>query len=429
MRPITLLIITFAVAVMLFFSSVFVFGVILASSWHSERLAETYYGEYSNAIAFDSQNVAHVVAASYHLPGSSLAYYKQVNGEWNETELLSVYAYFTDVSIAVDDRDRLHVCTGYGNSSLTYITNSDGVWREHSFALNQSYLSGRIALDTSGTPSFLCSERHPSEDNESTNYKNLTSVVYLRYTGSQWSSTPVPIPFPTQFAYVESFSIGSDDSLHALIAVWNNATGYDSSPFEYRLVYATKNAGGGWYFSLLRYAASPSGKASLALDESNRPHVSFFDDLVLKYAMRDRGVWNESVVYHPDNNRWIATSSIALGPDGAPSICFSTNHNIKYFGERRNCVFLASKVKETWEVQQVTNPYETDEEGAEVSLALDSYGVANVCYGYENRIMYARNIPNPDEAEDALTRATLLTIPLALALVGAVLVIRSKRIM
>jgi hypothetical protein len=430
-QPMTLVIITSAVAVMLFFSSVFVFGVILASSWHSERLAETSYSEYVNAIAVDSQNGVHVVAASHHSPGSSLVYHRQVNGEWNETELLSVYAYFTDVSIAVDDHDCLHVCTGYGNSSLTYIANSGGVWREHSYALNQSYLSGRIVLDTSGTPSFLCSERHPPEDNESTNYKNLTSVVYLRFMEGQWSSSPVPIPFATQFAYVESFSIGSDDSLHALIAVWSNATGYDPPPFEYRLVYAMKNAGGEWYFSVLRYVTSPAGKPSLVLDGANMPHVSYFDTdqsgVVLKYAVRSTSGWNESVVDHL-GLRWIATSSIALGPDGVPSICFSTNHNIKHFGDHRSCVLFASKVKGTWEVQRVTNPYETDEEGAEVSLALDSHGVANVCYGYENRIMYASNTPNPDDAKDALTRATLLTLPLALALVVATLVIRFKRI-
>jgi len=425
----TLLIVAFAVAVMLFFSFVFVFSITPASSWHSEVLAEENNGWYVNAIAVDSQNGVHVVAAS-HLYPSSLVHYRQVNEKWNETELISAHAIFTDVSIAVDDRDCLHVCTGYGNSSFDYLTNSDGVWKEYSCMLNQSYLSGRIALDTSGTPSFLCSERHPPEDNESTNYKNLTSVVYFRYAESRWSSIAVPMPFAAQFAYVESFSIGSDDSLHALIAIWNNATGYDPPPFEYSLLYALKNASGEWYFSALRYATSPAGKPSLVLDGANMPHVSYFDTdqsgVVLKYAVRGTDGWNMSVVDHL-GVRWIVTSSITLGPGGAPSICYSTNHNIKDFGDYRSCVQFASKVEEEWEVQRVTNPYDTDEEGAEVSLALDSLGVSHVCYGCQDRTVYASNTSDSNEVLDALTTATLWTLPVALALACAALVIRFKR--
>jgi len=259
----------------------------------------------------------------------------------------------------------------------------------------------------------------------------VTSIVYLRYEEGRWSSSPVLMPFAAQFAYVESFSIGSDNALHALIAVWNNSTGYESSPFEYRLVYATMDAGG-WSFYNLRHDSSPAGRSSLVLDRTNTPHVSYFDTdqsgVVLKYAVKDAYGWNQSVIEEVGNH-WATTSSIALGPDGAPRICFSTIQNTKGISDNKVSVLFASEISGTWEEQRVIKPCETREEGADVSLALDSHGIAHVCYGGQDRIMYASNTPNPNEVRDQLIGAALLTFPLALALSGALLVIRFKRIM
>jgi hypothetical protein len=108
---------------------------------------------------------------------------------------------------------------------------------------------------------------------------------------------------------------------------------------------------------------------SLALDSSNRPHISYYDvtNRDLRYARWTGSAWSiQTVDWNGDVGQY---SSIALDASGYPHIAYydSTNKDLKY----------ARWTGSGWSIQTVDSNHDV---GKYCSLALDSSGYPHISY-------------------------------------------------
>ncbi len=283
-------------------------------------------------VALDSNNYPHICVYNAYEPGYLYDFY------WNGT----VFVYdqihagggaYCSIAINKTNND-IHV--SYQESgNLKYAKKiSGGTWSNESagggMASDGAWTS--IALDTSGNP-------HISHQDTSNN-----DLVYSYHNGSSWSYSTV---YDTGNVGIHS-SIAVDSSNNVHI-VYNDTT-------NARLLYATKNSSGTWtqtnrvidtlsddgsivvgsdnvvkiayrntggfglgyaYGSGSTWTTSTVGSLvqpsdiSLALDNSNNPHVSYRRSAALNYAYHNGSSWTLSTIDNASQN--VYYTSIAYG--------------------------------------------------------------------------------------------------------------------
>lgn len=120
--------------------------------------------------------------------------------------------------------------------------------------------------------------------------------------------------------------------------------------------------------------------ASLALDSSNNPHISYYDETNhdLKYAKWDGSDWQFEVVdgeFHTIKN-----TSLALDSLDRPRICY--NHTWPVDEEGIKYAYWNGS---NWEIEMI----QSGDCGSN-SIAIDSYDRPHIIYGYGYGIRYAR---------------------------------------
>ncbi|MEW6182912.1 MAG: Ig-like domain-containing protein [Bacillota bacterium] len=164
-------------------------------------------------------------------------------------------------------------------------------------------------------------------------------------------------------------SIALDGSGYPHISYYDSFVNYD-------LKYAYKDAGG-WHTETLDSAGSVGTYTSLALDASNYPHISYYDgtNYDLKYAYKDAGGWHTETV---DSAGSVGQyTSIALDNSNYPYISYydATNYDLKY----------AYKDAGGWHVETAEG---ANSVGMFTSISLDASNYPHISY-YDN-------VPNYD---------------------------------
>ncbi|MCW4029332.1 MAG: hypothetical protein NWE92_06770 [Candidatus Bathyarchaeota archaeon] len=245
-------------------------------------------------------------------------------------------------SLALDSQGYPHVSYfDSANTALKYASFNGADWE------TQTVLSsgdiGRftsLALDSNNLPHISCFD------------KTNTDLVYVNFDGAAWSSEIVDAD-----ALAETTSIALNSTGNPCIAYCGGATD---------LKYA-KQANPVWTTKIVDSAGSTGIFASLAFDNSDKPHIAYMDftNKDLKYAKFTGSSWaTETVDSTGEVGRFV---SLALTNNGNPCIayCDTTQNDLKY----------ATWTGTEWNIQVVdTNAY------SYADLVLDSQG--NPCIAY-----------------------------------------------
>lgn len=244
-------------------------------------------------------------------------------------------------SLAVDSNANPHIsyCSSLG---LKYAVKKGGTWAIEVVESNANYSS--LALDSSNAPHIsyvgLDPEGHPV-------------LKYAVKIGDKWT---VDIVEPAD-AYFPGFS---GETL-ALDPDGNPHIVYVKTLFweTFHLYYAFKS-GGTWNIETVAEGSS----ASLVLDASGNPHISFSHNNSLWHAFKSEDVWTiESV----DSGKDVGVyNSLALDSDGNIYISYNSYSGLKY----------ALKSEGVWTIETI----DSDNYGEYNSLTLTSEPYPHISY-------------------------------------------------
>jgi hypothetical protein len=148
------------------------------------------------------------------------------------------------------------------------------------------------------------------------------------------------------------------------------------------LYYATSaNNGIDWTITVVDDSTEVGDYASLALDASGNPHISYEDafNYALKYAGKDPNdpsSWKVTTIGIPGSGRVFPTA-IAVGPDGQPHIAYRLESDL--WNAWRECSGTAPTIICTWYNEKID-----DASAFKVSIAVDSSHHAHIAYYNDN---------------------------------------------
>jgi len=363
------------ITVLLIICAAFFINIPLASGfWTTKSIDVGEVGAY-DSIALDTAGKVHI---SYYDAGNGdLKYATNASGKWVKVTVddggLTSAGYYT--SIVIDGSGQSHISyINYSNSEssvLKYATNSSGKWVNETVetVANTLLTDTSIAIDSKG-------RAHVSYD-DYTNQK----LKYATNASGQWAvSSPVPDSEDYSNGIVPSISVDSLDNIHiAYISPDNAGTN--------KLRYMT-NASGEWELSDI-LADGTDLYLSMAIDQSGKPHIIFFDDkspdMDLKYITNASGPWvtetidtctggaGLSIKTDASNHAHISYVKIAITEDNGTQV---SNLRRLYYG---------SNSSGSWKIAPVTTkPGGTDFS----SIAIDQAGKTYISF-YDSGLKYA----------------------------------------
>ena len=194
-------------------------------------------------------------------------------------------------------------------------------------------------------------------------------LYYTWYNGGSWKVETVD----------EAFGVGSYASLALDSSSDPHISYYDETNGD--LKYAYRN-NGDWEIQTVDTSGDVGWRTALILDSSNNPHIIYYmvnssTTLKLKYATRTGGVWNIQIIDTVGTTG--LQNSIALDSVGYPHISYY------YFGDLKYAHWTGN----TWDNQVVDS---VGDAGASSSLALDNMDHPHIAYSDEsnNNMKYAQ---------------------------------------
>ena len=364
-------------------------------------------GKYTS-IALDSSGYPHISHQSTTL--TALRYAYKDGAGWHAETVNDTRQPGT--SIALDTSNRPHIVSSpVGEIRYSY---KNGTWTDQivdefagrgeycSLALGSahiSYYEGYVDSDGNNRGNLRYAYRdpsgwHPETVEKGGNVGRYTSLAlagngYPHIGYSQLSTAPIPAPLSIKYAYKDAAgwhieSVESCECLYASLALESTAPYYPhiayrdglNLVYNFDLRYAYKDATG-WHTEAVDTVGNVGQYASLALDGSRNPHISYYDltNTALKYAYKDASGWHIETAYNAADVGM--HTSLALNGSGYPHISYydSTNTALKY----------AYKDGSGWHAAIVDN---TGSVGTSTSIALDSSGYPHISY-LGNGLKYA----------------------------------------
>ncbi|MDH3328738.1 MAG: hypothetical protein OEM01_05840 [Desulfobulbaceae bacterium] len=336
-------------------------------------------GRYSS-ITIDGNDKVHI---SYYDTDNGIIKYASGNYPvWDiktvETAgpVLPLFDLFT--SIAVDSGNVPHIVYGKKNGprtlNLQHAYWAGSAWQIGTIDFSKGAVGEdqtSIALDKKGYPHISYTDLG--------NYRGNNALMYTHWDGTAWSSSIVDSGLsPNSYYEYKASSIALDSNgyphiSYCMIQDWSS----------YALKYAYWN-GSDWEIETVDDSAIFRAWTSIALDNSDKPHISYFDDTArnLNYAHWTGSDWQYKVV---DSSVWVGWSnSIAVDSLNFPHISYY-NYN------PGSSLMYAHQDAQGWHTETVddTNP----QTGWDTSLALDSMDRPHIAYfsfSGQNNLKYAR---------------------------------------
>jgi uncharacterized repeat protein (TIGR01451 family) len=324
--------------------------------WVIETLdsgANIWAGSYSS-IALDSSGNPHISYTYYSTTNlnGDLKYASYNGTAWNTETVASsgglgpIYT----TSLALDSSDRPHI-SFYENhdGAYKYASYNGTAWQiqtiESGYPASGSEMESSIAVDSSDNPhvSFISSTgiKYASYNGTAWNTEIVTSdcgwsnslaidgnvphiaynygsggfyLGYASYNGTAWNTTQVTTGANYYTGRYVSLAIDSNHYPHI------SHTYQTPHTFISDLDYAYQDASG-WHNQTVDSADDVGLFTSLALDASDHPHISYFDNThnYLKYAWYDGSTWNIETV---DTQCSYGATSLALDICGYPYISY-----------------------------------------------------------------------------------------------------------
>jgi len=275
------------------------------------------------SLDLDTTNNPHI-AYSEDSPNYKLKYAKFNGVSWDIEVVDSIPSSGGDVSLALDTSNNPHISYS-GTSGIQYAKFNGVSWDINIVAaVTAPTQATSIALDSSNNP-------HISYWDQSAG-----SLIYAKFDGASWDVTTVDSDGP--FAHTGLYSaiaIGLDNNPHISYV-------RDPDGFDYRLKYARFD-GASWTTEFIDSSVVPNGLySSIAIDSTNKPHISYQSTSALRYAVFNGVSWvlnsfdpggsrnwtslaldasnNAYISYIPGftNLKYIYITAIPLPPDTTP---------------------------------------------------------------------------------------------------------------
>jgi len=233
----------------------------------------------------------------------------------------------------------------------------------------------KIALD---------SQSHPHLLNTSCNEIYCTSR-YVKWTGSQWITNTLPAGHPAPFQSrpaVRTLALDATDRPH--VTYWE-FTALDVAPFERidrQYGYQTST---GWVTATVQGNVGQITIRSdaLQLDQTGIPHIIYAaDPHTLVYASLSNSVWVTQVVDSALSGRPLST--LALDQSNQPHLSYLQNDGQQQY------LKYAVQTGQQWAVQVVDTIPITDTNYVQPALALDSDGYPHIAYNRKDELRYAQ---------------------------------------
>ncbi|MDX1612979.1 MAG: hypothetical protein R3300_01640 [Candidatus Promineifilaceae bacterium] len=264
--------------------------------------------------------------------------------QFDVVALPGYFDHMSDRSLSYDSAGNLHLA--YGGDQLYHAVYDGQTWQVTIVdEVSGTGTGAAIALDT--------------DDRAHISYLDLANydLKYARWTGTEWAVDIVD----DAYGYAERTSIALDSNNRPHIVYKQN----DWQPPNYTCPGMGYAHWSGSQWQIERF--SDCGNfASLALDASGGPHISFYDNSTIRYAHKADGSWQDSVV---GSSSFGYGSSIALDSSQQPHVAYIDD-------EDSGQLVYAHLMGDTW----MMDPIRPADDGLNVSLVVDDTDTPHIAY-------------------------------------------------
>jgi hypothetical protein len=272
-------------------------------------------------------------------------------------------------SLALDNSGQPHISYyDAAGKNLKYAWQDGSIWRITT-ADSEGGADNSLALDGSGHPhiGYYCTDRYSG------------CLKYAHHDGYVWHIETIDSgDFYGGVGYAASLALDKSGRPHI------SYRGLSQVSYEDVLKYAWRDWTT-WHIETVDSGEEMGGNTSLVLDASNRPHISYFDEIneTFRYA------WYDGLDWH------IETVDTLTGEEGRySSLTLDTSERprISYFDEEPYEMKYAWRDRTSWRVETVA---EMGDSSSINSLALDKQDWPHIAYhdSTDHDLKYARLLP------------------------------------
>jgi hypothetical protein len=312
-------------------ASSFLYTAFIRKDWHKDALNQYQpIGPGFYQLSWDSQNDLQLAYSN----GGALVYGVRVDGSWSLSLVAGFSSTLEGVSLALDSRDIVHICS-YSLYSLSqnqterahilYANNEDGEWHLSTITTTGYCTSSEVFVDENDTVHILYTEhtKWGSWPSQITRY----TLFDLTQTEAGWNKTPlIDVAAPDVYLRIEDIDKRHDGTVGILYT--SGYLGYSPEVEHYTLLnYSVDSAGTlGDPFSISSIT-NLRGRISLCHDLAGNAFIAGYREVDsgfnISFVSNRQGSWSVTDVAD-------AGTSLGFGGDSGTSIAIGTDDSGKY---------------------------------------------------------------------------------------------------